>query len=339
VTPLPKGSISLGFWKKLSETKKPFFALAPMADVTDQAFRRIIEKYSRHGEGGGGPDVFWTEFVSADGLMSPGREALIVDLKFSEAEHPIIAQIFGTNLQKLEDTARLCVEMGFDGIDINFGCPEKNIVKSGGGSGAIRNPEYSVEVIRAVQRGAAGKIPVSVKTRLGFNRDEVETWIPTLLQTGLAALTIHFRTRKEMSLVPARWERMERIKELRDTISPDTILIGNGDVKTLEEGRILARKYGAEGVMIGRGIFGNPWLFDEHKKEITIQEKLKVMLEHTKLYTELLPMKNFNIMKKHYKAYVHGFDGAKELRVKLMESSSYEEIEKITKHFLETLVK
>lgn len=309
--------------------------MAPMADVTDQAFRRIIAKYSRHGEVGGGPDVFWTEFVSADGLMSPGRAALMVDLKFSENEHPIVAQIFGTNLQKLEDTARLCVELGFDGIDINFGCPEKNIVKSGGGSGAIRNPEYSVEVIRAVQRGTQGKIPVSVKTRLGFNRDEVETWIPKLLETGLAALTVHFRTRKEMSAVPARWERMSRIKVLRDKISPDTVLIGNGDVETLEVGRVLAKKYGADGVMIGRGIFGNPWLFDQEKKEIPLEEKLSVMLEHTKLYTDLLPMKNFNIMKKHYKAYVNGFDGAKDLRVKLMESNSYEEIEKITREFLE----
>lgn len=306
-----------------------------MADVTDQVFRRIIAKYSRHGEDGGGPDVFWTEFVSADGLMSGGHDALIVDLKFSEKEHPIVAQIFGTNLESLEKTAKLCVELGFDGVDINFGCPEKNIVKSGGGAGAIRNPEYSVEVIRAVQRGVGGKIPVSVKTRLGFNKDEVETWIPTLLGTGIAALTVHFRTRKEMSLVPARWERMLRIKKLRDTISPDTVLIGNGDVKTLEEGRELAGQYGADGVMIGRGIFGNPWLFDENKPEISIQEKLEVMLEHTKLYTELLPMKNFNIMKKHYKAYVNGFAGAKELRVKLMDAMNYEEIENITRDFLQ----
>lgn len=309
--------------------------MAPMADVTDQVFRKIIAKYSRHGEDGGGPDVFWTEFVSADGLMSGGYEALIVDLKFSEKEHPIVAQIFGTNLESLEKTAKLCVELGFDGVDINFGCPEKNIVKSGGGAGAIRNPEYSVEVIRAVQRGTGGKIPVSVKTRLGFNKDEVETWIPTLLGTGIAALTVHFRTRKEMSLVPARWERMLRIKELRDVISPDTILIGNGDVKTLEEGKELAEQYGADGVMIGRGIFGNPWLFDENKPEISLQEKLEVMLEHTKLYTELLPMKNFNIMKKHYKAYVNGFAGAKELRVKLMDAMNYEEIENVTRDFLE----
>lgn len=332
-----KNSVYLGFWKKLSENKKPFFALAPMADVTDQVFRRIIAKYSRHGEENGGPDIFWTEFVSADGLMSEGYDALIIDLKFSKKEHPIIAQIFGTNLDKLEKTAALCVDLGFDGIDINFGCPEKNIVKSGGGSGAICNPEHSVKVIQAVQRGTQGKIPVSVKTRLGFNKDEVETWIPTLLQTGIAALTIHFRTRKEMSLVPARWDRMLRIKELRDKISPDTVLIGNGDVQDLDEGRKLAIKYGADGVMIGRGIFGNPWLFDESKKEITLQEKLNVMLEHTKLYTELLPMKNFNIMKKHYKAYVNGFDGAKELRVKLMNAISYKEIEYITQNFLNTL--
>ncbi len=324
--------------------------MAPMADVTDQAFRRIIAKYSKFGTDESSLDALWTEFVSADGLMSPGRDALLVDLKFSEAEHPIIAQIFGTNLQKLEDTARLCVELGFDGIDINFGCPEKNIVKSGGGAGAIRNPEYSIEVIRAVQRGAAGRIPVSVKTRLGFNKDEVETWIPELLETGLAALTIHFRTRKEMSLVPARWERLVRIRELRDAISPDTLLIGNGDVKTLEDGRELAEKYGADGVMIGRGIFGNPWLFlqsknnPERAKRVeghkpSVREKLEVMLEHTKLYTELLPMKNFNIMKKHYKAYVNGFDGAKELRVKLMDGGSYQEIEDVTRDFLNNLNK
>ncbi len=331
---VPKNSIHLGFWRGLSQKKKPFFVLAPMADVTDRVFRSIIAKYSRFGEEAGGPDVFWTEFVSADGLMSEGRDALIVDLMINKGEHPIVAQIFGTNLQKLEDCARLCVELGFDGVDINFGCPEKNIVKSGGGAGAIVHPSQAVEVIRAVQRGVDGKIPVSVKTRLGFNRDEVETWVPTILETGVAVLTMHFRTRKEMSKVPARWERMSRIKELRDIISPDTLLIGNGDVETLEKGRELATKYGADGVMIGRGIFGNPWLFDENKKEVSISEKLEVMLEHTKLYTELLPMKNFNIMKKHYKAYVNGFDGAKELRVKLMDCTSYEDIEGLTKAFL-----
>lgn len=329
-----KNSVHLGFWHGLSQKKKPFFVLAPMADVTDRVFRSIIAKYSRFGEESGGPDVFWTEFVSADGLMSEGRDALIVDLTINKGEHPIVAQIFGTNLQKLEDCARLCVELGFDGVDINFGCPEKNIVKSGGGAGAILHPSQAVEVIRAVQRGVGGKIPVSVKTRLGFNRDEVETWVPAILETGVAVLTMHFRTRKEMSKVPARWERMSHIKELRDRISPDTLLIGNGDVETLEKGRELATKYGADGVMIGRAIFGNPWLFDENKKEVSISEKLEVMLEHTKLYTELLPMKNFNIMKKHYKAYVNGFDGAKELRVKLMDCTSYEEIEDLTKAFL-----
>lgn len=334
---VPKGSVFLGLWKGLSEKKKPFFVLAPMADVTDQVFRKIIAKYSRFGTSDSSLDVFWTEFVSADGLMSPGRDALLVDLQFSQEEKPIIAQIFGTNLEKLERCARMCVEMGFDGIDINFGCPEKNIVKSGGGSGAILDPQKAVEVIRAVQRGADGKVPVSVKTRLGFNRDEVETWVPTILETGVAVLTMHFRTRKEMSKVPARWERMIRIQELRDQISPDTILIGNGDVETISQGRDWARKYGADGVMIGRGIFGNPWLFDETKTHLTVREKLEVILEHTKLYTELLPMKNFNIMKKHYKAYVNGFNGAKELRVKLMDAQNFEEVESLTKEFLQNM--
>jgi len=390
---VPKGSVPLGFWQQLAANKKPFFVLAPMADVTDRVFRKIIAKYSRFGQEGGGPAVFWTEFVSADGVMSEGRDALIVNLAINEGEHPIVAQIFGTNLEKLEACANMCVEMGFDGIDINFGCPEKNIVKSGGGCGAIQNPEHAVRVVQAVQRGAAGRVPVSVKTRLGFNKEEIETWVPTLLQTGPAVLTMHFRTRKEMSKVPARWDRMLRIRELRDQISPDTVLIGNGDVLTLEQGREWANKYGAEGVMIGRGIFGNPWFFanstctkcmgrierpapkatqiknvDEARGNFenaqewvnspersescaskmipcacgagyvpTLRHRLEVMLEHTKLYTELLPMKNFNIMKKHYKAYVNGFDGAKELRTKLMECKTYEEIEVLTKDFINQL--
>lgn len=327
----------MGFWKELSEKRKPIFVLAPMADVTDRVFRKIIAKYSRFGHENGGPDVFWTEFVSADGLMSEGYESLVVDLAINDNENPIVAQIFGTNLERLEATAKLCVEMGFDGIDINFGCPEKNVVKSGGGCGAIQDPKHAVKVIKAVQKGADGKIPVSVKTRLGFNKDEVETWVPTILKTGVAVLTMHFRTRKEMSKVPARWERMERIADLRDKISPDTLLIGNGDVETLEQGRELAEKHRADGVMIGRGIFGNPWFFDKNLPEISVKEKLEVMLEHTQLYKELLPMKNFNIMKKHYKAYVNGFKGSKELRVRLMEADTCQEIEDITKEFISVL--
>ncbi len=323
--------MKLGFWSQL---KKPFFVLAPMADVTDAAFRRIIAKYSRHGEEGGGPDVFWTEFVSADGLMSRGRDALKYDLMYTEAERPIVAQLFGSNPEKMEGAARLCKELGFDGIDINMGCPDKSIEKQGAGACMIKNPESAKAIIRAAQRGAEG-LPVSVKTRIGYNKNEIDTWVPALLEENIAALTIHARTRKEMSKVPARWEHVKEVVEIRNKMGKNTLILGNGDVLTIEDARKKVAETGCDGVMIGRGIFGNPWLFDQNKKEIPLEEKLRVMVEHTKLFEELLgEVKSFSIMKKHYKAYVQGFDGAKELREKLMLCNTAGEIETIVEQFL-----
>jgi nifR3 family TIM-barrel protein len=322
-----------GFWGKL---KKPIMALAPMANVTDAAFRRIIARY-------GAPDVFWTEFVSVEGLLSRGKEALLLDFIFSKEEHPIVAQIFGGKPEQFFEVGKLCRELGFDGVDINMGCPDKGVEKSGGGAALIKNPKLAQEIIRATMEGSG--LPVSVKTRIGYNKDEIDTWIPAILETKPAALTVHLRTRKEMSFVPARWEEMSRIKVLRDKISPETVLLGNGDVLTVADARDKVKKYGIDGVMIGRGIFGNPWLFAE--KIPTIEERLRVCLEHTKLFEELfgpkakslkltarsLRLKPFDIMKKHYKAYINGFDGAKELRVKLMEAKDVSEVEKILKAF------
>lgn len=331
--------IVMGFWSGLAEKKKPFFVLAPMADVTDMTFRKIIAKYSRHGEEGGGPDVFWTEFVSADGLNSPGRDNLLIDLKYSGKEHPIVAQIFGSNEGNMEATAKLCKDLGFDGIDINMGCPDRAIIKQGCGSGAIRDPEKAIKIIQAVKRGAPD-LPVSVKTRLGFNKNEIETWVPKLLSAGIAVLTMHGRTKKEMSKVPARWDDIKRVNEIVRDSGLKTLVVGNGDVLDIKDAREKAKHSGVDGVMLGRAIFGNPWLFDENKKDISIQEKLDVMLEHTKMYVEDLGAhKNFNIMKKHYKAYVNGFSGAKDLRVKLMESENYEQIESITREFLDSMKK
>src|SRR3989344_7933444 len=162
------------FWKKLN---KPIFCLSPMADVTDCAFQQIIAKYSRHGEEGGGPDIFWTEFVSVDGLCSSGKERLMIDLKYGENEHPIVAQIFGSKSEYFEKVARMLVGMGFDGIDINMGCPVKKVLNQNSCSALIRTPELAKEIIMATKRGA-GDIPVSVKTRIGFNKIELETWIP-----------------------------------------------------------------------------------------------------------------------------------------------------------------
>lgn len=305
-----------------------------MADVTDAAFRRIIAKYSRHGEVGGGPDVFWTEFVSCDGLCSGGREVLKRDLEYTEGERPIVAQLFTSTPENMFNAVRLVRELGFDGIDINMGCPDRSIEKQGAGAAHIKNPVRAREVIRAAKE-AAGDMPVSVKTRLGYNTNEIETWIPEILNEGVAALTIHGRTRKDMSLVPARWDDIKKVVDLAREIAPNTLILGNGDVKNLADGREKAVMSGVDGVMIGRGIFGNPWLFDANDPKITVEEKLRVAIEHTKLFMELLgDIKSFAIMKKHYKAYVNGFDGAKDLRVAMMESHSVEEIEAHVAEFL-----
>ena len=313
------------FWEKL---KKPIFVLAPMADVTDCAFRQIIAKYGK-------PDIFFTEFVSADGLAHLGaREKLLIDLKFSENEHPIVAQIFGGKPENIKKATELCRELGFDGIDINMGCPDRSIEKQCAGAGMIKNPELAEEVIRAA-KASAGGLPVSVKTRIGYNVLD-EKWIRALLKENLAALTIHLRTRKEMSAVPAHWEYMKRIVELRDEISPETLIIGNGDAVDLEDAEQKVKETGCDGVMLGRAIFGNPFLFS--KKIPTLKQKLEVMTEHTKLFEKKLgKYKNFAIMKKHYKAYVNGFDGAKELRMKLMETKNAAEVENITNDFLKNI--
>jgi len=358
ISPDVNKKIKMGFWENIIKKKKPFFVLAPMADVTDVAFRIIIAKYSRHEnsigfissfknneagaclakltERSGGPDVFWTEFVSADGLQSAGREKLLIDLAFEKDQHPIVAQIFGSNEENMERTARLCAKLGFDGIDINMGCPDKSIMKQGCGAGHIQNPEHAIKIIEAVKRGARD-LPVSVKTRLGFNKNEIDTWIPKILSAGIAVLTIHGRTKKDMSKVPARWDDIKKVVDLVRASGLKTLVIGNGDVLSLEDGRAKAEQSGVDGLMLGRAIFGNPWLFDQTKKEVTVKEKLEVMLEHTRTFVEYLGQhKNFNIMKKHYKAYVNNFHGAKELRIKLMQSDNLEQIEKLTKEFLDS---
>jgi nifR3 family TIM-barrel protein len=335
----------MSFWQKLKEVGEPMVVLAPMADVTDAPFRRMIAKYSAHVRGNGtvgGPDVMWTEFVSADGLCratEEGKKKLMADLIYTEEERPIVAQLFSSNPEHMEAASALCTELGFDGIDINMGCPDRSIEKQGCGAAMIKNPVSAAEIIRAAKRGAnAGgrNIPVSVKTRVGYNKDELETWLPALLAEEPAVITVHARTRKEMSKVPARWERVARAVELRDEMGSDTLIFGNGDVKSLDDAYSKCEETGADGAMLGRAIFGNPWLFHpvDDLTTVTLPERLRVMIEHTKLFEELLPFKNFAIMKKHYKAYVNGFPGAHELRAILMEAKSSDEIERVVNTFL-----
>lgn len=316
------------FWKQLN---KPFFVLAPMADVTDSAFRRIIAKYGK-------PDVTWTEFVSADGLIRAtpeGKRKLLKDLEYSESERPIVAQLFSSNPEYIEEASVLCKELGFDGIDINMGCPDKSIEKQGCGAGMIRNPEKAVAVIRAAQKSG---LPVSVKTRIGYNKNEIDTWIPKLLECNIEALTIHCRTRKEMSKVPARWEHVREVVEIRNKMGVDTLIIGNGDLIDIEDARKKCEEFGADGAMLGRAIFGNPWLFSSYFPKPG--ERLKVLIEHTKLFEELLGgVKNFALMKKHFKSYLAGIEGSHDLRLKLMETENASEVEALINKFLKNLEK
>ena len=342
----------LGFWKDL---KRPIAVLAPMADVTDAAFRRIITKYGKFtrpdGSVGGGPDAMWTEFVSCDGLCSAGRNRLLKDLEYMEAERPIIAQFFGATPTHFYECAGLAVELGFDGIDINMGCPDRAVERQGAGSALIKTPELAKEIIYETIRGAQStgkKLPVSVKTRIGYGKNQLKEWVSALLEAEPAVITVHARTRKEMSKVPADWDAVREAVEIAhryDSSDTRTLVFGNGDVNTLEEGKRLALEAGADGVMVGRGIFGNPWLFaeGEGKREISIEEKLRVMLEHTELFEEVFRnpnsegprlIKNFDVMKKHFKAYVNGFDGAKELRMKFMETKDANEVRQIAETYL-----
>jgi nifR3 family TIM-barrel protein len=330
-----------GFWQKLIDEKlvrgETLTVVAPMADVTDIAFRTMISKYSKPY----GPDVMWTEFVSADGLNSPGREVLKRDLEFTDIERPIVAQLFTSTPENMRKAAALCKELGFDGIDINMGCPDKSIEKQGAGAAHMKDWKRAQEVIRAAQEGAQG-LPVSVKTRLGYNKIEFMEWLPKILECNIPALTVHLRTRKEMSLVDAHWDLMKDVVKLvRDMTGPvsegGTIIMGNGDIKSVTEGKEKAKEAGADGVMVGRGIFGTPWFFDEKEfnRGKSLEERLSVCVEHTKLYEEKLgDIKSFAIMKKHYKAYVHGFDGAKELRMELMDCTNASQVELKIKAFL-----
>lgn len=314
------------FWDNLP---RPFFVLAPLANVTDAAFRRLIATYSKPQ----GPHAIWTEFVSADGLVKGNKEVLMRDLVFTEAERPIVAQFFTSTPESMEAAARLAQELGFDGVDINMGCPDKAVEKQGAGAKLILNPERARELVAAAKRGAPN-LPVSVKTRLGYNKDILEEWLPEILKAEPMALTLHARTRKEMSKVPAHWERVKRAVEIRNELGSKTLILGNGDARSLEDARKKAAESGADGVMLGRAIFGKPWLFsDAPEPELAV--RLRIAVEHTKLFEELLgDIKNFAIMKKHFKAYVEGFPGAKELRMKLMETRSAAEVEQHIEEFL-----
>lgn len=306
--------------------------MAPMSGVSDEAFRQMFLKYKK-------PSIFWTEFVSADGLFSQGRDYCLEILKFHPKERPIVAQIFGGSPLYFEKAAVEIAKLGFDGIDINMGCPDRDIEKRGGGAALIKNPDLAKEIIRATKRGA-GKIPVSVKTRIGYDKNQIAEWIPVLLKEDIAALIVHFRTRNELSAPPAHWELAKEIVKLRDKISPKTLILGNGDVKSFAEAQKLTKETGLDGIMIGRSLLGNPWFFSD--KLPSLSERLNAIIEHAEIFDKLHKedmgkkgyCKQFASMKKHFHSYTKGFNGAKELREKLMKTKNAAETKKVIENFL-----
>jgi nifR3 family TIM-barrel protein len=320
------------FWQKLAKEKKPFFALAPMADVTDIAQRQMLVKYGK-------PDVLYTEFISCDGLVNKeGKKMLIKNLRYCENEHPIVAQFFSAKPENVFECAKLAKELGFDGFEINMGCPDKSVVDQGAGAALIKNPERAREIIRAAKKGA-GDMPVSIKTRIGWNENEIEKWIPELLAEKPAAITIHGRTKKQMLSGEADWDAIARAKEIAK--GSGVLIIGNGDVTSLKDGVLKAKKYKVNGIMVGRGIFGNPWFFNRKIKieKISIEKRLQAMIEHAKIFEKKLKgIKNYSVIKKHYATYARGFDGAKELRAELMQTKSVKQTEKVVENFLKKIV-
>jgi tRNA-dihydrouridine synthase len=276
--------------------------------------------------------------------MSAGREVLLQKLKLTEAERPIVAQIFSSKPEMIRGAVALVRELGFDGVDINMGCPDRAVMKQGAGSALIDTPDLAREIIRAAKEGAEG-MPVSVKTRLGVKKDELERWLPVLLAEKPAAITIHCRTAKEMSKVPARWDRIAVAVKLRDSnYGSGTSIIGNGDVWSLEQGRKLAEETGADGIMIGRAAIGNPFVFSG-KKPMT-EELLNAMVEHAVLFEKIKmeevssataadeSSRDFAPIRKHLTKYCHGIRGAKELREKVLHAGNAEEVREIVKNFL-----
>jgi tRNA-dihydrouridine synthase len=309
------------FWNDL---KKPFTILAPMDWVTDPAFRKIMVETGR-------PDVFFTEFTNCDGLMSAGRDRLIDRLWFDGDQQPIVAQIWGTVPNTYRETAKLLKELGFSGIDINMGCPVRDVTNIGACSALIKNHKLAKEIIQATKEGAGG-LPVSVKTRIGFSDVQIEEWLGFLLQQDLAVLSVHLRTAKELSKVPAHWEYMPQIVRLRDKIAPQTLLVGNGDLKSMGEIEEKFKQYGCDGFMVGTGIFSNPWLFNKDitNDEMTVEKRLQLFLKHISYFKELWgDSKNPAILKKFCKIYIQNFPDASSLREKIMACETLDEMEQV----------
>ncbi|SDK36428.1 tRNA-dihydrouridine synthase [Sediminibacillus albus] len=312
------------FW---SDLPRPFFVLAPMEDVTDVVFRHVVSEAAR-------PDVFFTEFTNTESYCHPqGHQSVRGRLTFTEDEQPMVAHIWGDKPEYFRQMSIGMAKEGFRGVDINMGCPVQNVAANGKGCGLIRRPEVAAELIQAAK---AGGLPVSVKTRLGYTYvEEWRDWLTHLLEQDIVNLSIHLRTKKEMSKVDAHWELIPEIKKLRDQVAPDTLLTINGDIPDRQTGLKLAEQYGVDGVMIGRGIFKNPFAFEKQPKDHSSKELLDLLRLHLDLfdkYSKLEP-RPFKPLRRFFKIYIREFRGANELRNQLMSTESTDEVRTLLDNF------
>lgn len=318
------------FWKSFNGS---IWALAPMEDVTDTVFRQVIMSCGR-------PSVMFTEFTNCEGMQSAGQKAVIHRLKYSKSEQPLIAQVWGITPEDYFKTAKLIKDMGFAGIDINMGCPVPKIIKQGACSALINNQPLAFEILKLVREAVGPNYPVSVKTRIGFSKIQTDEWFNFLLQQPIDAITIHARTVKELSEPAPHWDEVKKVVQLRSNLYPDLtkapVLLGNGSVLSINEGQDIISQTGIEGIMFGRGIFQNPWLFNPDyeivdniltnvstNQEISIAQRLELMQYHLNLWQETWgDTKPVAVLKKYFKIYIHGFEGASQMRSEVMNLSN-----------------
>lgn len=307
------------FWHNLP---RPFYVLAPMEAVTDVVFRHVVTQAAR-------PDVYFTEFTNATGWYRAGDKAIGGRLVKTNDEAPIVAQLWGSDPEAMAAMSKHVAALGYDGIDLNMGCPDQSAVKAGGGAGMIRTPAVAAAMIAAAKQPG---LPVSVKTRLGYTYvDEWRDWLHGILEQDIAVLTIHLRTKKEMSKVPAHFKLISEIKKLRDEVAPQTLLVINGDIRDRAHGQELYDQYGIDGIMIGRGIFSNPYAFSTRTDKPTRNELIGLLRSQLDLFDTYQPQmgRPFETLKRFFKIYIRDFDGASDLRDRMMHMKSTDEVHAI----------
>ena len=342
------------FWKDL-RTKGPILGLSPMDGVTDAPTRKLIAQTSS-------PDVIMTEFVNVEG-MARGAVKMLDDFVYSEVERPIVAQIYGTEEDSFYKVALIACFLGFDGIDINMGCPAKKVAHRGAGAGLIQTPEHAKKIVRYVQKAikdfANGKtledaevrpkmisavekmieqypymkakkqqIPVSIKTRMGYDDIVAEHWMEHLLETNPEAITLHGRTLVQKYTGEANWNVIAKASEVIRKNRPETIFLGNGDIIDKTDALEKIQKAQTDGALIGRATWGNPWLFSDNTN-ITPQDRLDISIQHCQMFEEIFPSRQFFIMRKHLGWYMKGFDGAKHYRRELMKANTTQDVRNI----------